>query len=82
MLAALAQLARKRYVPAFYSAAINTGLGDLERAIAWLRKAQEERCDYLIHLPKEPAADPLRDDPRFDAIVPRPTLATALTARG
>ncbi|HUN59314.1 MAG TPA: hypothetical protein VMU41_14470 [Candidatus Binataceae bacterium] len=74
MLAMLEQIARERYVPAFYFAAISTGLGDLEHAIKWLRKAQEERCDYLIHLPKESAADPLRTDPRFDSIVPRPSV--------
>jgi hypothetical protein len=73
MLDALAPLGRKRYVPAFYSGAIYAGLGDIDRALAALKKAHEERCDYMVHLPKEAAADPLRGDPRFDAIVPRPS---------
>ncbi len=72
MLAMLSEQARKRYVPAFHSAAILTGLGDIEHALDWLMKAREERCDYLVHLPKEPAADPLRGNPRFEALVPRP----------
>jgi TolB-like protein/Flp pilus assembly protein TadD len=72
MLAALARLSRKRYVPSFYSVAIYTGLGDNEMALEWLKKAREERCDYLVHLPKEPAADPIRDTPEFAQLVPRP----------
>lgn len=72
MIGRLSSLGRKTYVPAFYSAAIYTGLGDLTRALEWLKKAHEERCDYLIHLPKEPAADPLRALPGFAGLVPRP----------
>lgn len=68
----LARLARKTYVPAFYSGAIYTGLRDKDLAFRWLKRAYDERCDYMVHLPKEPATDPLRSDPRFDALVPRP----------
>ena len=68
---ALARLARKRYVPAFHTAAIHAALGDREKTFAWLAKARDERCAYLVHLPKEPAADPYRGDPRFAQIVPR-----------
>ena len=70
----LARLSRKAYVPSFYTGAIYTGLRDKERAFQWLKRAYDERCDYMIHLPKEPATDPLRSDPRFDALVPRPKL--------
>jgi tetratricopeptide (TPR) repeat protein len=72
LLDSLSRLARKSYVPAFYFAAIHAGLRDKEQAIAWLRKACEERCDYMVFLPKEPAADPVRDDPRFATLVPTP----------
>jgi TolB-like protein/Flp pilus assembly protein TadD len=70
----LARLSRKAYVPSFYAGAIYTGLRDKERAFHWLRRAYDERCDYMIHLPKEPAADPLRSDPRFNTLVPRPRV--------
>ncbi|MFZ0659020.1 MAG: hypothetical protein WAM05_09895 [Candidatus Binataceae bacterium] len=73
MLDALARLARKRCVPAFYSAAIHAGLRDKKQALVWLKKAHDERCDYLIHLPKEPAADLLRSESGFDELVPRPS---------
>ena len=71
MIDTLTKLARRRYVPAFYTAAIYAGLGDREKVFAYLAKARAERCDYLVHLPKEPAADAYRDDPRFAQIVPR-----------
>jgi len=67
-------------LPAFYSAAIHAGLRDKERAFAALKRAHEERCDYLVHLGKEPAADALRGDPRFDQIVPRPQHELCATA--
>jgi hypothetical protein len=76
MLAALAKVARNRYVPSFYSAAIHAGMRDKKRALEWLRKANGERCDYLIYLPKEPAADPIREAPEFAELVPRPSPAT------
>jgi TolB-like protein/Flp pilus assembly protein TadD len=74
MLAALARIARKRYVPSFYWVAIHTGLGDIPKALEYLRKARDERCDYLVHLSKEPAADPIRNTPEFAQLVPRPEL--------
>jgi TolB-like protein/Flp pilus assembly protein TadD len=73
MLAALARVARKRYVPSFYWVAIHTGLGDKQKALEYLKKARDERCDYLVHLPKEPAADPIRNTPEFAELVPRPS---------
>lgn len=60
-----------RYVPALYFAMIYTGLGDKDQAFRWLDKAYEENCEYLITLPTEPFADPLRQDPRFPAFLKR-----------
>ncbi len=37
----------------------------------WLEKAYEERSDYLLLLKREPLADPVRSDPRFQALVRR-----------
>ena len=63
--------ARTRYVPALYFAMVYTGLGDKDQAFHWLDKAYEENCEYLITLPTEPFADPLRQDPRFPAFLKR-----------
>ncbi|HSR58127.1 MAG TPA: hypothetical protein VLL57_08055, partial [Candidatus Binataceae bacterium] len=74
MLAALARLARKRYVPALYSAAIYAALRDRRRALESIRKAYDERCDYLVYLPKEPAADLIRQAPGLAELIPRPYI--------
>ena len=53
------------YVPPIYFAAVHSGLGDQEAALASLKQAVAERCEYLIYLPRDPMADALLRDPRF-----------------
>ena len=67
----LQQISRDRYVPSLYEAMVYTGLGDKNEAFSWLDKAYAERCEYLVYLPTEPMADPLRSDPRFPALLQR-----------
>ena len=67
----LQQMSRERYIPSLYVAMIYTGLGDKDQAFAWLDKAYAERSEYLVYLPTEPVADPLRGDPRFPALLER-----------
>jgi TolB-like protein/Flp pilus assembly protein TadD len=67
----LQQMSKSRYVPSLYIAMVYTGLGDKDEAFAWLDKAYAERCEYLVYLPTEPMADPLRSDPRFPALLQR-----------
>jgi tetratricopeptide (TPR) repeat protein len=67
----LGELAKNRYVPAFYMAAIYTGLGDKDDAFQWLENAAEEHSDGLAFLGVDPAADSLRSDPRFQALLRR-----------
>jgi tetratricopeptide (TPR) repeat protein len=62
---------KDRYVSSLYVALIYIGLGEKDQAFAWLDKAYAERCEYLVYLPTEPMADPLRSDPRFDALLKR-----------
>ncbi len=57
------------YVPALYVAAVYIALGDRNRAVEFLDKAREERCEYLIYLDREPMADSLRSDVRFERIL-------------
>lgn len=59
------------YIPSLYMASVYTGLGDRDRAFQYLDKAADERCEYLIYLEREPMADALRQDPRFDAFLSR-----------
>ena len=41
----LQQLAKSRYVSSFQIAAIYAGLGEKDKAFAWLEKAYEERSE-------------------------------------
>jgi TolB-like protein/Flp pilus assembly protein TadD len=71
MVAKLEQMSAARYVPSVYIALIYTGLNDKDEAFRWLDKAFDERCEYLVYLPTEPLADPLRNDPRFAQLMHR-----------
>ena len=67
--AQLEKMRSQRYVAALYIALIWTGLGDRNRAFHWLDQAYDEDCEYLVYLSTEPAADPLRSDPRFPQLL-------------
>ena len=67
----LKQLSAHTYVPNMYVALVYTGLHDLDNAFDALNKAATERCEYLVYLPSEPLADPLRNDPRFPQLLHR-----------
>jgi TolB-like protein/Tfp pilus assembly protein PilF len=71
VIAKLEEIGKNRYVPSLYIAMVYTGLGDRQNAFAWLDKAYAERCEYLVYLPTEPMADPLRGDPRFSDLLKR-----------
>jgi hypothetical protein len=53
------------YVPAYYIAQVHTGLGDRERAFAWLERAYADRDSLLVYVNVDPHLDSLRSDPRF-----------------
>ncbi len=67
----LEQLARQRYVSNYDRALICVGLGENDRALAWLERAFQERSPWMIHLKDDPRLDPLRADPRFPDLVRR-----------
>jgi tetratricopeptide (TPR) repeat protein len=72
----LMEAGKARYVPSLYIAMIYVGLDDKREAFKWLDKAYDERCEYLVFLPTEPMADPLRKDPRFPGLLKRMGLAS------
>src|SRR5712692_3019880 len=53
------------YIAADDIAAVYIGLGESDRAFAWLQRACEERATALVNLKVEPAFDGLRGDRRF-----------------
>ena len=64
-------LSKQRYIPALYIAAVYTGLEDKNQAFEWIEKSYGEHSDYLLYLNKEPIADVLRSDPRFQDLLGR-----------
>ena len=64
----LNQLGRRRFVTPFCQALVYLGLGENSRAIDWLEKAYEGRSVWVAWLKVEPMYDPLRSDPRFQAL--------------
>jgi tetratricopeptide (TPR) repeat protein len=69
VLAELHSQAQSSYVKPLAFAWIAIGLEDKEQAFAWLEQAYSERDPYLTLLNADPAYDPLRNDPRFLALV-------------
>src|SRR5712692_548111 len=65
----LLERARTGYVSAFCVARVFEGLDDRDSAFAWLGRAAAERSDLLSSWRLEPRLDPLRADPRFEALV-------------
>jgi serine/threonine-protein kinase len=67
----LLELNRRRYVTPVALVQVYIGLGDKDRAFAWLEKAYQERSYFMAYLKVIPVADPLRSDPRFDDLLRR-----------
>src|SRR5262249_40897657 len=65
----LTQRSQERYVSPFDFAVIYGGLGEKERTLAWLQKAEQERSPSLNFLILSPAFVAVRSDPRFMAFV-------------
>ena len=70
-------LSQTRYVAPIYSALIYMGLGDKTRAFEFLDKSYDARSEWMIDLKVEPEFDPLRSDPRFQALLRRVAEAGA-----
>lgn len=69
--AELDTLSQTQYVLPIYSALIYIGIGDKTRAFAFLDKAYTDRSEWMMELEVEPEFDPLRSDPRFQALLRR-----------
>jgi len=70
-LSQLTRESRGRYVPKTSIAAAQVRLGRNDQALDTLAKAIEERDPGLIELKVEPVFDPLRSNPKFDALLRR-----------
>jgi TolB-like protein len=70
ILAQLTEASKTRYVSGYSFAVIHLGLGEKDQALEWLEKDARERTGFEINFIKvDPYLDPLRGDPRFEALV-------------
>jgi len=67
----LNDLAKQKYVPAVDFAIVHLGLRENEQALSWLQKGYEERATEMLFIKVDPRFDPLRSDPRFQALLQR-----------
>ena len=67
----LREVSRRQDVPSLYFAFVHVALGDTARAIDALQQACAERTGVMVYLKVEPMWDPLRTDPRFQALLRR-----------
>jgi tetratricopeptide (TPR) repeat protein len=62
---------KKEYVTAYAVALVHAALGDKDQAFAWLEKGVEERTHWLVWLKRDLRWEPIRSDPRFEALIKR-----------
>ena len=71
LLQELTARASQGYVPAMWIALIHLGLGDLGGVFTWLDRAFDERDGSLVLITAAVEFDPVREDPRFKALLGR-----------
>ena len=64
----LNELSKKRYVPAYSFALVYLGLGNKEETLRWIEKSYQDHAN-LVYFKVEPLLDPLRGEPRFEALL-------------
>jgi TolB-like protein/tetratricopeptide (TPR) repeat protein len=65
----LKKLSKERYVSAYSFALVYLGLGDKEEALRWLEESYQDRAGSDVgFIRMDPLLDPLRGDPRFEAL--------------
>ena len=77
ILAGFVERARTGYVSPVAFAIVHIGLGNVDQALDATERAWQERRGWLVYLGVNPLVDPLRNEPRFKAIVDRLGLPPA-----
>jgi hypothetical protein len=68
VLARLHAIARERFVLPSSFAWAHLGLGEVDEALAWMKRAADHNDEWIHPVRTYPFLDPLRDDPRFHAL--------------
>jgi DNA-binding winged helix-turn-helix (wHTH) protein/TolB-like protein/Flp pilus assembly protein TadD len=67
----LTERSRHEYVPALSIALIYVSLGERENALEWLSRSYQDRSTHMVYAKVDPLLDPMRSDPRFNALLHR-----------
>lgn len=73
----LLKISQQKYVPPIPIAILSVGLGNKDEAFRQLRVAVTRHVPSIIEIAVDPVFDPLRSDPRYDAILRDIGLKTA-----
>jgi TolB-like protein len=65
----LIKQSERTYVPAYFLAIVELALGEKDSALDYLEKSFADKDTELIQVKVDPQLDPLRDDPRFEALL-------------
>ena len=76
VLETLPESGQKQFVPAYEAALVHLALGDTERFFAIMEQAFQQKAESLNLLKVDPRLDPIRSDPRFQAMLHRVGLAS------
>jgi len=71
ILGELKELSKHTYISPYSTGVIYIALGEKDQALEWLEKAYQERAAGIVILKVDPMLDPLRSDPRFQALLRR-----------
>jgi tetratricopeptide (TPR) repeat protein len=71
MAAELEEKRKSEYVSPVELAIVYIAIRDTEKALNWAEKAVEERRGWATYLRVHPMVDPLRAEPRFEALIQR-----------
>jgi TolB-like protein/Tfp pilus assembly protein PilF len=69
LLRKLTETYQSTWIDPVYIALIHLGLGAKDEALSWLEKGVEQKSPSMVHVRYNMLADPVRDDPRFKAIL-------------
>jgi tetratricopeptide (TPR) repeat protein len=71
----LQERARHGYFAPYHMVYVYTGLGELDAAMDWLERAYEERSGAVYGIKTSFVLAPLREHPRFTALLKKMNLA-------